>query len=496
VNELPLIDRARRDGVSFQISESPNPLRILDNHQALLPSRQPAAGEQYRFHFDMTKCIGCKCCVVACNEQNGNPSEIQWRKVGEVEGGIFPSAERFHLSMACNHCVEPSCLLGCPVEAYTKDSKTGIVLHSADTCIGCQYCVWNCSYQVPQFNEERGVVGKCDMCYHRLEDRTAPACVNACPEGAIAIEIVPIAHWRTALVLANAPGVPDASDSISTTRITLPQSETELLRVDRERLDLEHAHPSLIAVLLLSQLSVGLVAATLIHSEARLPLLILSSLAMSGCLAIAPAHLGRPIHAHRAWRGWRTSWVSREAIGFSLFAGLLVCLTGATWGGFIGAGTQQVGAMLSVAVGTLALYASAKIYRLKARPAWNLASTEPTFLAAAAMMGGLIGGALTNTNSGFGLAATISFAALELWRQHLLRRDPQQESQLSLDLYRRIQTSSLILGGSVLATLWTSWFAPMAAPVFGIVAVALSRWQFFVTVVPKRVSTTYVREAA
>ena len=28
--------------------------------------------EQYRFHFDMTKCIGCRCCEVACNEQNGN----------------------------------------------------------------------------------------------------------------------------------------------------------------------------------------------------------------------------------------------------------------------------------------------------------------------------------------------------------------------------------------------------------------------------------------
>ena len=45
------------------------------------------AGEQYRFHFDMTQCIGCKCCVVACNEQNGNPAELNWRRVGEVEGG-------------------------------------------------------------------------------------------------------------------------------------------------------------------------------------------------------------------------------------------------------------------------------------------------------------------------------------------------------------------------------------------------------------------------
>ena len=51
---------------------------------------RPQAGEQYRFHFDMTKCIGCKCCVVACNEQNGNPAAINWRRVGEIEGGDYP----------------------------------------------------------------------------------------------------------------------------------------------------------------------------------------------------------------------------------------------------------------------------------------------------------------------------------------------------------------------------------------------------------------------
>ena len=81
----------------------------------LIPSRRPDAGEQYRFHFDMTKCIGCKCCVVACNEQNGNPAELNWRRVGEVEGGYYPYTQRHYLSMGCNHCVEPSCLIGCPV---------------------------------------------------------------------------------------------------------------------------------------------------------------------------------------------------------------------------------------------------------------------------------------------------------------------------------------------------------------------------------------------
>src|SRR5205814_4879484 len=128
--------------------------------------------------------------LVACNEQNGNPADINWRRVGEIESGFYPNTQRFHLSMGCNHCLEPSCLIGCPVDAYTKDLVTGIVQHSPETCIGCQYCTWNCSYGVPQYNPERGVVGKCDMCYGRLTDDREPACVSACPESAIRIEIV------------------------------------------------------------------------------------------------------------------------------------------------------------------------------------------------------------------------------------------------------------------------------------------------------------------
>jgi len=125
----------------------------------LIPDRRPETGEQYRFHFDMTKCIGCRCCEVACAEQNGTPADQGWRRVGEIEGGTYPFTQRFYLSMGCNHCADAACLNGCPVEAYTKAPDTGVVLHSADACIGCQYCTWNCPYGVPQYNPERGVVG-------------------------------------------------------------------------------------------------------------------------------------------------------------------------------------------------------------------------------------------------------------------------------------------------------------------------------------------------
>ena len=168
---LPLLERAKEQSLTFAFtpqSQSPSAgaphcSTSLDHTTARIPQRALELGEQYRFHFDMTKCIGCKCCVVACNEQNGNPERINWRRVGEIEGGWYPNTQRLHLSMGCNHCLEPTCLAGCPVDAYSKDPVTGVVIHSADTCIGCQYCTWNCSYGVPQYNPERGVVGKCDM---------------------------------------------------------------------------------------------------------------------------------------------------------------------------------------------------------------------------------------------------------------------------------------------------------------------------------------------
>jgi DMSO reductase iron-sulfur subunit len=254
--ELPLLGS---ELVYFAAPSKPQGLvQFPPVHHPLIPERPLESGEQYRFHFDMTKCIGCKCCVVACNEQNGNPAAINWRRVGEIEGGHFPNTQRYNLSMGCNHCLEPSCLIGCPVEAYTKDPVTGVVIHSADACIGCQYCTWNCSYGVPQYNPERGVVGKCDMCHNRLSDDMAPACVAACPEGAIAIEIVNVTEWRGDYLSANAPGLPSADDSISTTRVTLPETLfPDTGRVDTQRIVPEHPHWPLVFMLVLTQLSAG-----------------------------------------------------------------------------------------------------------------------------------------------------------------------------------------------------------------------------------------------
>ena len=113
MSSLPLLTRVKEDGDTFALTKrgsAPVLARTSPTHEGRMPERAPGVGEQYRFHVDMGKCIGCKCCVVACNEQNGNPASINWRRVREIEGGWFPTTMRSYLSMGCNHCLEPTCL--------------------------------------------------------------------------------------------------------------------------------------------------------------------------------------------------------------------------------------------------------------------------------------------------------------------------------------------------------------------------------------------------
>src|SRR6188508_3684149 len=95
---LPLLARTRDHDQRFALSPVSLPGTEARDTAPMLrsrvPSRMPGPGEQYRFHFDMSRCIGCKCCVVACNEQNANPAAINWRRVGEIEGGFYPNAQR------------------------------------------------------------------------------------------------------------------------------------------------------------------------------------------------------------------------------------------------------------------------------------------------------------------------------------------------------------------------------------------------------------------
>ena len=471
----------------------------------LIPERPLDPGEQYRFHFDMTKCIGCKCCVVACNEQNGNPAAINWRRVGEVEGGHYPYTQRYHLSMGCNHCVEPSCLIGCPTEAYTKDPVTGVVVHSADACIGCQYCTWNCSYGVPQYNAERGVVGKCDMCHHRLSDGMAPACASACPEGAIQIEIVDIAQWRLDYLSANAPGLPSADDSISTTRVTLPE---DLLpntgRVDTQRIEPESPHWPLVVMLVLTQLSVGAFAVLwLLDALGAGAGLSLSALVSWGLAAVSlgasTLHLGRPIHAWKALRGLRRSWLSREVLTLSLFAGV-----GSAYAGmlFFDLPMRESVGLLTALCGAAGITCSARIYVVKARPAWYSNYTLAEFFATALLLGPMLVRAMGMTGfewlayaAAAGAAAQLITQALKfLWLSQSETFELRASALMLSGRFRRrflARFAILIVAGLVLPLTTQSAPAAVAALTAALAGEWLGRWLFFVSVVPKNIAAAF-----
>src|SRR6266446_5809635 len=164
----------------------------------LIPLSSPPPGEQYAFAVDLDACTGCKACVSACHNLNGLEEEETWRDVGMIHGGSADAPYQQNVTTACHHCVDPACLNGCPVDAYDKDAETGIVRHLDDQCIGCQYCVLKCPYDVPKYSKKRGIVRKCDMCFNRLARDEAPACTQACPSGAITIQIVSITSMTAA----------------------------------------------------------------------------------------------------------------------------------------------------------------------------------------------------------------------------------------------------------------------------------------------------------
>ncbi len=442
----------------------------------------------------MTKCIGCRCCEVACAEQNNNPAGINWRQVGEIEGGTYPYTNRFYLSMGCNHCLEPSCLTGCPVDAYNKNAVTGLVLHSADACIGCQYCTWNCPYGVPQYNPERGVVGKCDMCHNRLSDGDEPACVGACPEGAIQLETVNIADWALEYKdSANAPGLPSADYTVSTTRITLPGKLPELEKADINRIRPEQPHWSLVAMTVLTQLSAGAFGSLwllAIFAETAASRWAASEAVGVGLLALSASvlHLGRPVHALRALKMWKRSWLSREVLMFTLFALSAAVYAAMLW--LEMPGTAALGAVTSF-FGAAGVLSSAFIYLVPARPAWNSKYTVAEFGLAAIQLGALFAAGVGNAGRiviwiavAGSAAQLLTQASKLLWLARSGDFELNATSRLLAGVLERAFLARLVLlalGGILLPL---AGF-PLAALTVAIAGELLGRYLFFVSVVPK-----------
>ena len=153
--------------------------------------------EKNIFIFDYNQCVGCHACVVACINENGFQEPKQWRNIHQSNNTHFPQLPLFYLSLACNHCADAPCLKNCPANAYSRDEKTGAVIHHSEKCIGCQYCTWACPYDAPKFNPKEGIIEKCTFCNNRIEENLKPACANLCPTGALDFTLVELSRQES-----------------------------------------------------------------------------------------------------------------------------------------------------------------------------------------------------------------------------------------------------------------------------------------------------------
>ena len=355
-------------------------------YRDLIPLSSPRPGEQYAFEVDLDKCSSCKACVSACHSLNGLDEGEAWREVGALFGErLVPKAKGGNtvvpiqqtITTACHHCVEPACLLGCPVLAFDKDPGTGIVRHLDDQCIGCTYCVMKCPYEVPKFSAKRGIVRKCDMCHDRLAVGEAPACVQACPSEAIRITLAETEVARMEFSGKKNAWLPDSPQpdyTIPTTRFLSAKPNADLRAADHFTLRLSPAHWPLILMLVFTQAAIG--GTMMAASTGALRQRLLSfALFVAGMIA-SVFHLGQPAKAWRIWLGWRTSWLSREAIALSAFGGVtsLALLT-------------RFSPLLMAMTGLIALISQTMVYADTRRRFWRFASTFPRFLGTAAVLG-------------------------------------------------------------------------------------------------------------
>ncbi|HEV2386101.1 MAG TPA: formate dehydrogenase subunit beta [Candidatus Acidoferrales bacterium] len=170
------------------------------------PGPVPGAGTQRDLQVcklvDVTTCIGCKACEVACLEWNGLPyattsfdntyqtmPETTWNfwnliKFSEhqQENGTLMWLMR---KDQCMHCAEPGCLMACPADGAIVQYDNGIVDFQQANCIGCGYCIAGCPFNIPKFNSHTKKVFKCTLCADRVAEGLEPACIKACPTGCL-----------------------------------------------------------------------------------------------------------------------------------------------------------------------------------------------------------------------------------------------------------------------------------------------------------------------
>ena len=131
---------------------------------------------------DLSLCMGCQGCRVACQMQNRLTPEDVYVKFRFLERGSYPQVTETLSRFACQHCREAACVKACPTGAVYK-GKSGLTHYRSDKCSGCGYCAEECPFGIPEIKNDQGV--RCTGCETLTENGKPSACVQTCIAGAL-----------------------------------------------------------------------------------------------------------------------------------------------------------------------------------------------------------------------------------------------------------------------------------------------------------------------
>ncbi|SMB92102.1 formate dehydrogenase iron-sulfur subunit [Desulfonispora thiosulfatigenes DSM 11270] len=164
---------------------------------------------------DITKCVGCGSCTVACKMWNDLKYEKDSPVIGEkttLNSKTWTTISHKKIKKdgkevwrfvknQCMHCVDPACASACITKALSKNPD-GSVVYNPSVCVGCRYCMLACPFEVPKYewNKVLPNVAKCQMCSTKIANGESPACASVCPTNALTYgerqEIVKLAKER------------------------------------------------------------------------------------------------------------------------------------------------------------------------------------------------------------------------------------------------------------------------------------------------------------